>query len=314
VTPASSPSTVRCVTTVAHEAGRRAVGPRLPTWKAALSAAIGGWLVALVGLGAVGLAASLLGVVGRPAGEELRDWPYPAAGLASVTANAIVWLWILVATALLIRGLLAARFGGRISTVPVACALALTGFAPFLPRGFLDLSWPVALAITAALLRLAPAFSPPPLPRRATAALLAVGALSLAIPVAHGLAHPLRPTLSIRYDPPRRNTATFELRNAGFADVTVTAITLHQGAPLFVLTAVRVDEQPASLLGVSGESAALPSLVKGRSQAFVQLRLRPVGCGTGPPVRASATVRYRVHGSGHAVTVPAELAVPACRG
>lgn len=137
---------------------------------------------------AAGFAASQLGLVERPRGSGLRDWPYPEAGHGSLTANVVVWLSILVLTAFLIRGLLADLMQWPVSTLPIFVVLAITGFAPFIPRGLLDVPWAIGLLATSALLRLAPDCSPPATPMRATAVLLAAGTLVLCASRACGAA------------------------------------------------------------------------------------------------------------------------------
>jgi hypothetical protein len=252
-------------------------------------------------------AAQPLGLVERPAGNGLRDWPYPEAGLSSLAANAVVWAWILALTALVIRGLLADRSTPAISAVTVFCILVLTGFAPGLPRGLLDLPVPAAFVFTVVLLRLAPAFAPPVLSKRTTAALLAAGALFLAVPAVHAVLHPLWPGSGLSVDPPGLNTATFALRNAGFADVQFLGVTLR-APPLPVrLTGVAVDETPLLL-----DARRLPYQLGGRSEAFVQLRYRTQACGTGSALMGEATIRYRVLDSVHAETLPLPIQLRPC--
>lgn len=299
--------------TVAHDA-RSGVGrPRLPTWTATLTSAFLGWILASAVLSVVAIAANALGLFARPTGGGVSDWPFPDAGLASMAANVVVWAWILALNALFVRGLLADRSTPAVSAATVACVLTITGFAPGLPRGLLDLPWPVAFVATAGLLRLAPAFSPRPLPKRATAALLAAGAPLLVVPAVHGLLHPLWLTGSVQGFPPAPNTATVMLRNSGYSDVRLDAVSLHVPFGLAELSDVRASRHPIFAAdGPFPDAGPLPHVLDGRSQAFLQLRLRRIGCGAGPPLRAEATLRYRVHGSSHAERVPVSLTNPPC--
>ena len=295
------------MSTVAHEA-RSGVGrPRLPSWRAAFVSAFLGWVVVLWAVVAAALAVQQLGLVVRPAGSGLRDWPYPEAGLSSLAANAVVWAWILVLTALVIRGLLADRSTPAISAVTVFCILVLTGFAPGLPRGLLDLPVPAAFVFTVVLLRLAPAFAPPVLSKRTTAALLAAGALFLAVPAVHAVLHPLWPGSTVYGDPP--GSATFSLRNAGFADVELQRLTLRAGVPNLgvQLTGVTVGEDPSLL-----DAGRLPHRLDGRGDAFVRLRYRTRACGAGTPLNGEAGIRFAVHGAVRVETLPVPIQLRPC--
>jgi hypothetical protein len=97
------------MSSVAREARLPVLRPPGPPGAQPLTAALMGWFFALFTVLAAGFAAWQLGLVERPRGSGLRDWPYPEAGHGSLTANVVVWLSILVLTALLIRGLLADR-------------------------------------------------------------------------------------------------------------------------------------------------------------------------------------------------------------
>lgn len=276
-----------------------------------MTAAFLGWFVAWVFIVVVGLAAWRLGLVQRPQGSGLHDWPYPEAGRASLAANTVVWLWVLALTALLIRGLFADRIQRPVSAVSIFLLLVLTGFAPALPHGLLELPWLVSLVATAAFLRLAPEYGPPAVPKRVTGAAVAMGALLLAIPALHGFLHPLWLGGSAFSDPWSRNTATISLRNAGLADLELEAVSLWASVPLVELVGVRVDKRPPPPPGAPFHSPQLPFTLKGRSEAFVQLRLRRMGCGSGP-LRTEATVRYRVRGDMRVETLPVLISPRPC--
>lgn len=303
-------STVHSVTSVAHDLP--AVRPALPSWRATLWAAFLGWFFAFFAIAALGTAAAALGLISRPDGSGLHDWPYPEAGRASLAANVVVWTWILALTALLIRWLLAPEVRRPVSAVTIFFVLALTGFAPFLPHGLLDAPWLVALLVTVALLRLAPVFEPPGVPRRVTIVALAVGLILLAVPVIHAVSHPLWPGTSIVSDQ-APNTTTFSLWNAGSADVELEAVSLGPGwlDPLRKGLAVRVDEHPPAPPGAPFDSPRLPFTLQGGSDAFVQLRLRKRICGTGT-LFATATVGYRVRGAERVLRVPVPITPRPC--
>jgi hypothetical protein len=294
------------MTSLAHEGRDFARSPRLG-WGAALTAAFLGWVLAGFAVALLGIVAWELGLVGRSSGSAIRDWPYPEAGWPSLLANTIVWLWIFAATALLVRGLLADRSERPVSAATVFVILLATGFAP-VPHGLLELPWLVGLILTAALLRLAPGAGPDPLPKRTTAKLIAVATSLLLIPAAHGLLHPLWPGSSIIGEGP--STATFSLRNAGFAKVELEAVSLQTQIPFVELIGVRVDDQPPFLLRPA--SFGLPFELASRSEAFVQLQLRHRGCGEGRLPGSKAKLRYRVYGVRRTETLPVSIASRSC--
>jgi hypothetical protein len=301
------------VTTVAHEA-RLSPGRPAP-WGVAIGATFIAWVAAAVIVGAVSFLSAELGLVWRPSGSGPATWPYPDTGAWSLAANVVVWTWIVALTALVLRGALADRFERRVSAVPIAAALALTGFAPFLPRGVFDLPWPVGLLATAALVRLG-AHALGPMPKRTTAALLAAGTLFLAVPAAYGLVHPLWFDGLAASEPPRRGTTgwfTFRMRNAGLAGATVEKVELRMPTPVVALAAVRIDRRPPlEPRSPFGEAPRPPFEVRARETAFVQLRLRAKGCGSVPSLPAEAVLRYRLHGSTFTGVVPLRLHPPRC--
>jgi hypothetical protein len=314
----ASVSTVGSVSALAHEARLPVLRPPRPTWRAAITAALMGWFFALLAVLAAGFVAWQLGLIERPGGRGLRDWPYPEAGQGSLTANVIVWLSILVLTALLIRGLLAERMQSPVSALPIFVALAITGFAPLIPRGLLDVPWAIALLATTALLRLAPDCSPPSIPVRATAVLLMAGTLLLVVPAVHAVRHPLWLGSEVVFDPPQRGTVTFSLRNAGFAEIELMSMALQptDSSPLsrgvvVEVTDVRVGKSPSFATSRPFDSAQLPFSLEGRSNAFVQLRLKPLRCGTGP-LPSEVTVKFRVRGHRRFDRLPVSIVLPAC--
>jgi hypothetical protein len=280
--------------------------PPLPSWGTALGAALLGWVIAGCFVLVPTLVADWIGLVGRPAGDGLRDWPYPDAGWYSLVANSIVWLVILAATALPVRGMLADRVDRPVSAVVVFPVLAITGFAPLLPRGLLDLPWPIALLVAAALLRLIPGFGPAPLPKRTTAKLIAVGAALLLVPLAHGILHPLWPGSSYFSQTPK--TAMFSLQNAGLATLELESLSLRMPVPLAELRGVHIGRQPPF---PDTAMQGLPFELPPRKEAFVRLDLRPLGCGSGP-LRAEATYRFRVLGRTRVEILPIELVKRPC--
>jgi hypothetical protein len=307
------------MSSVAHEARLPDVRPPLPGWGAAFTAAFLGWCLTFFSVLAVGLVAELFGLLGHLQGGGLRDWPYPDSGWASLTANAVAWVWILALTALVVRGLLADRSPRPISAVPVFVILAATGFAPGLPRGLVELPWPIALVVSAALLRFTPAFSPPTLTKRRTTALLAGGALFLIVPAAHGFLHPVWPGSfsvgeSIGSPPPRGNTTTFSVRNEGFQPVELDQILLRSTLPFVALELkdVRVDRQPPfERASPFGQSPGLPYTLEGRSEAFIQLSLKDVPCGSSS-LPSKAIISYSAHGAGRATAVPVAINLRPC--
>jgi hypothetical protein len=294
------------MTSVAHESRELTRSPR-PSWRAAFVATFLGWALAGIAVGALYAVAWELGLVGRPFGSGLRDWPYPEAGWSSLVANVVVWLWILAATALLIRGLLADRSERPLSAATVFVVLLATGFAP-VPHGLLDPSWLVGLIITAALLRLAPGAGPDPLRKRTTAKFIAVGTALLVIPAGHGLLQPLWPGSVLGYEG-SPDTAVLSLRNAGFADVALESVSLRMPVPFVELVGVQASDAPP--FG-GGTSRGLPLELGSRSETFLRLRLRQLGCGEGTPFRGEALVRYRVYGLRRTGALPVEIPLRPC--
>ena len=299
------------MSSVAHGARLPVIRHAPPSWRSAMIAGVLGWFIAQFTLGAVMLVASQLGLVQRPQGSALSDWPYPDAGWSSVAANTVVWVWIIALTALLIRGLLADRIGRPISAVTIFGVLTITGFAPLIPRGLFDLPWLVALVGTAALLRLEPYVQIPVWPKRATAKALAVGVLFLAIPAIHGVLHPLWSDPSSIGAPVSRNLPTVPVENAGFADVELESVALRSPVPIAELVDVRVDEHPPFHPDGPFASPGLPYRLEGRDHAFLQLRLRHRGCGAGA-VLAEAVVRYRLRGDVRTQALPVKLTPRPC--
>jgi hypothetical protein len=287
---------------------RELTGSPRPSWGAAFAAAFLGWAFASMAVGGLSIAAWELGLMGRPYGDGLRDWPYPEAGWSSLGANTIVWLWIFAATALLIRGLLADRSERPVSAAIIFIIIVATGFAP-LPHGLLEPEWPVALILTAALLRLAPGAGPDPLPKRTTAKLIALGTGLLIIPAAHGLMHPLWQGSVFGFEPMPRNATHLTVRNAGFATVELESVSLQMPMPFVELVGVRVADPPPF---VDRRSPSLPFELDSRSEAFLELQLRQRGCGTGGPVRGQARLRYEVFGVRRTEALPIEIPIRRC--
>jgi hypothetical protein len=299
------------MSSVAHGARLPVIRHAPPGWRKALIAGVLGWFIAQFAVIAVMLVASPLGLLERPQGTGLSDWPYPDAGWSSVAANTVVWVWILALTALLIRGLLADRIGRPISAITIFCALAITGFAPFIPHGLLDLPWVAALVGTAALLRLEPYVQIHVWPKRATAKALAVGALFLAVPAMHGVLHPLWSDPSSIGPPVSRNLPTVPVENTGFVDVELESVALRSPVPIARLVDVRVDDHPPFNPNGPFASPGLPYTLEARDHAFLQLRLRHQSCGTGA-VSAEAVVRYRLRGDLRTQALPVEITLRPC--
>jgi hypothetical protein len=314
------------VTTVAHHGRSPAYLAPRPSWGDAFAAAILGWVIASVLLLVPVLLALWLGLAGRSGtvglgGGGLRDWPYPRNGDLSLAANLVVWGAIFALTALLVRGMLADRVG-PVSAVPIFAVLAVTGFAPFVPHGLLQMPLPVAFVLSAWLIRVVVATTPiRPLPKQVTARLIAVSALLLAVPAWYGLTHPLWLGSLVAYesDPPARSALghhTFSLKNAGFADARVEGVALRADVPVVELVGVRADREPPLPPGSPAlaltDAAPPPFTIPGRGESFVQLLLRGRGCGG--PVRATAVVRYSLLGSPRVAAVPLRLPVRACAG
>jgi hypothetical protein len=304
------------VSSLAHGVTLPVIRPSLPTWRIAVTAVLMGWFFAWFAVVALALAASQLGLLERPQGGGPPDWPYPEAGLASLAANAIVWVWIIALTALLIRGLLADRTHRRVSALPIFVVLALTGFAPFLPRGLFDLPWPISLLATVALVRLVPRCSPA-IPARATAVLILVASLLLLLPVLHAVRHPLWLGSDVIFGPPQRGTATISLRNSGFAQIELEAVSLQPRKSLALprgvveVMDVWVHSRPSFDPSRLFESGQLPFIIEGRSKAFVQLQFKPLGCGNAP-LPSDVLVHYRVLGHGRMESFPTSIELRRC--
>jgi hypothetical protein len=299
------------MSSVAHGARLPVIRRSPPGWRATFLAAVLGWLFAQIAVGVAWAAAWGLGIARKPQGSGLSDWPYPDAGWWSLAANTVVWVWIFALTALLIRGVLSDRIGRPISAFTIFCALTITGFAPFIPRGLLDLSWPAALLGTALLLRLEPYVEIPVWRKRTTVKALAVGAALLVIPAVHSTLHPLWSDPISIAQPQSKNLATVPVENAGFADVELRSVVLRTPVPIAELVDVRADGHPPFSPGGPFASPRLPYTVGGGDHAFIQLRLRHRGCGTGS-IAASAVVRYRLRGNLRSQALPVKLTPRPC--
>jgi hypothetical protein len=260
-------------------------------------------------VGLLAIIALELGFLGRSSGSGLRGWPYPEAGWASVVANSVVWLLILALASLLIRGFLADRSGRPISSATVFAVLLVTGFAPFVPRGLLNLPALIALLATAALLRFVSGFGPAPLPKRTTAKLIAAGTAFLAIPAFHATTHPLWRGNTFFEEKPEK--VILSLRNAGLSTLELKSLSLRLPTvptPPAELRSVRLSEEPAW-----EATQRFPFRLEPRSEGFVHLNLRPRGCGLGQ-ARASATFTYEVLGRTRTETLPVDIPRRACLG
>ena len=149
-------------------------------------------------------------------------------------------------------------------------------------------------------------------PKRATVRALAVGALFLGIPVVHGVLHPLWTDPTSVAQPESRNLVTVPVENAGFADVQLESVALRSPVHMARLVDVRVDRHPPFHPNGPFASPRLPYTVEGGSQAFIQLRLRHRGCGSGGPIPADAVVRYRGLGGERTQALPVELTPRPC--
>lgn len=100
---------------------------------------------------------------------------------------------------------------------------------------------------------------------------------------------------------PSAETTTFSVHNTGFARIQLERVSLRTPGQVLPLQDVRVDLQPPFEAGGPFESPRLPFTIESRSEAFVQLRHRRLGCGVMP---AKAIVRYRVNGGARSVSLP----------
>jgi hypothetical protein len=147
---------------------------------------------------------------------------------------------------------------------------------------------------------------------RATVVLLAVGTLALLVRAVHAARHPLWLGSEVVFDPPQSGSVTFSLRNSGFAEVELKSLALQptdsSALPRGVveLTDVRVGKNPSFATSRSFESAELPVGLEGRSNAFVELRLKPLGCGT-RPLASEVTLNFRCAGIGGSSGSPSRL-------
>jgi hypothetical protein len=299
------------MSSVAHEARLPVARSPLPSWRAAFVSAFLGWVIALWAFALLGLAASELGLMGRPNGSGLADWPYPDAGWASWTANLVVWFLIFGLTALLIRGFLSDRSQSPVSAITVFGILVLTGFAPLVPRGLLDLPEPLAFLATAGLLRLAHAAELPVFSKQVTTAALLVGALLLAIPAVHALRHPLWLGGAVFGLSPGSSSTTISVENAGFAEMRLESVSLRTLGSVRYPVDVRVEDDWPPSRGGPFASPGLPSKLEGRSETFMRIELTELVCGTGP-MDAEAVVSYRVFGNRRVTVLPVTISPKRC--
>jgi hypothetical protein len=284
------------VTTVAHEARPEFVPPK-PSFGDALYATLLGFVVANLVVVVPVVVATWLGLAGRElvgfGGEGLRNWPYQRNGTFSLVANGVVWFDLLAFTALVVRGVLADRVG-PLSAVPIFVVLAVTGFAPLLPHGFLHAPGVVDLLLSAWLVQITVATTAVrPLSKQATTKVIAVFVMLLTIPAAYGASHPVRPG-STR-GPFSANELQFGVDNDSFTDVRVTQISLD-----------------TDVEGIRVVGAPTPFTLAARHERLVRLRVDQTACGTGGPLRGDALVRYRLLGSDNVARIPVDVPISAC--
>jgi hypothetical protein len=114
------------------------------------------------------------------------------------------------------------------------------------------------------------------------------------------------------FGPPQTGTVKFSVRNSGFGEVELRSVALQptdsSGSPrgIVELTDVRVGKNPSFAASRLCESAQLPFSLEGRSNAFVELRLKPLGCGT-RPLASEVTLNFRCAGIGGSSGSPSRL-------
>ncbi len=317
--------------------------PLRPGWWPVISSVFLGYVLAAFVLFALALAAVLLGLAdwngGVPSESALRG-PYAADGAWSVAANAAVAFTVVAVAAWAVTRVLVDRVHERVSLPLVLAALAVTGYAPYLAlEGRLRLSGVVGLLVAAALIRWQAVGETPVALALATARAClvekglwrgivltgaAAWAAAAAVAAAYGLLHPLSGGYAVDYAPSNYSYSrsggeqvyvfrgppgteapyTIDIRNAGFAGLTVLAVDVPAGSG-FTLSGFTLADSP--------HTTPAGRAVDGRDSVFLGLDLRLAGCeGAGLSVLRDVRVHYRVLGRSESQRVALEPA-PAVR-
>jgi hypothetical protein len=226
--------------------------PAGPSFWRVLWDVLWGYVGASLTLGLLAVGLDALGLLPRP---FLRPGPFPVTGAWSLDADLVVAVAIVLVAAWWIRGMVAADTDVPVSFGVVAVVVAATGFAPYLALRPVALTGVVALPLTTWLVRRYAIGRALPLPRpswRVSATLAAVGLLVFA---SYRVFHPLNSPGGGVGEGARGTFRTFELNNAGFADLRI----------------LRVDGGVLANFG-PGTPLRLPYVVRARSGTSVFVR------------------------------------------
>lgn len=196
--------------------------PAPPTFWRVLWAVLLGYVGASLSLGFLALALDALGLLPRP---FLRPGPFPVSGAWSLDADLAAALAVILVAAWWIRRMVADAAETSVSFGVVALVVAAIGFAPYLALRPVELTGLVALPLTTWLVRRYALDRTLPLPHpswRFWAALAVVGFLVFS---SYRLFHPLN-TFGVGLGGGTGGSfRTLELRNSGFADLTIVRVT-----------------------------------------------------------------------------------------
>lgn len=301
--------------------------PARPGWWPVVLGVFLGYLLAACILLGMALAAWFLGLVDwndGPASESVLHGPYAADGAWSLFANATVAFTVLAVAAWAVTRVLSDRLLEPVSLPLVFVVLTVTGYAPFLAlEGRFRLSGIVALLAAAALIRwqavgntratravdgVRERLVEKGLWRWVVRAAGAVWAVAAVVAAAYGLMHPLTGGYAVDYEPsnysyvrtggqqfyvfrgPLGSDAryTMDMRNAGFAGVTLLSVDVPEGSG-FTLAGFSLAASP--------NAAPSSREVDGRESVWLNLRLKLAACeGRGFSVLRNVLVRYRILG------------------
>lgn len=192
--------------------------PARPGFLRLLWAVLLGYLGASLSLGLLAVGLDAVGLLPRP---YLRPGPFTVTGAWSLDADLVAALAVVLVAAWWIRWLVADATHETVSFGVVALVVAVTGFAPYLALRPVALTGLVALPLTTWLVRRYAVDRTLPLPQPSWRVWAAVAFAGLLIFASYRIFHPLNSFGSSVGGGSGGSFRVFELRNSGFADLTV---------------------------------------------------------------------------------------------
>ena len=277
---------------------------RAPWLRVGWGVFLGYVLAALVLLPALGVL-HLTGVLWRPWRNQATavgiDWPYARHGPWSTLADLGAIAAVLAVAAICIAWCVRRQTGRPAPAVAIFVCLLVTGYVPFAAYdGLFALRSAAAFLLTVVLVRWRAADSDwggDPQQRTVLTGLVVGG---VAIALAFGVVHPLRPDGSLV--PLADDAYSLVLRNAGHRGLTLTSVEPYPAPAGLVELRPQLERVPPAGSGpIAG--AGIPA----RSERSLYLEPRLAGCGDGTSGYATIDrliVRYRLFGRTQTQAIP----------